>query len=174
MTGNAARRSGSAPRSSSRSSPCWPALLERLLDSGVELGWFTADEAYGDNPDCGHGWNNVVSTTSWPSPAINGSAPRSAPYTPMSWPVTHPARAGHGSQQDWAASAHCLYGLAALDPGADEHLLLVRRSISKPTELAYYLCHTAHPVPLAELVRVAGSRGVSRKFSSFVGLAEAI
>ena len=36
--------------------------------------------------------------------------------------------------------------------------MLVRRSISNPDELAHYICHTAKPVPLAELVRVAGSR----------------
>jgi SRSO17 transposase len=34
----------------------------------------------------------------------------------------------------------------------------VRRSISKPAELAYYICHTSKPVPVADLVRVAGSR----------------
>jgi SRSO17 transposase len=34
----------------------------------------------------------------------------------------------------------------------------VRRSISKPSELAYYLCRSHTPVPLAELVRVAASR----------------
>jgi len=34
----------------------------------------------------------------------------------------------------------------------------VRRSLSKPDELAYYIVHTRAPVPLAELVRVAGSR----------------
>jgi SRSO17 transposase len=45
-----------------------------------------------------------------------------------------------------------------IDPGTGEHQLLVRRSISKPNELAYYICHTSTPVPVAELVRVAGSR----------------
>lgn len=44
-----------------------------------------------------------------------------------------------------------------IDPGADSHPLLVRRSISSG-ELAYYIVHTGHPMPLAELVRVAGSR----------------
>ena len=34
----------------------------------------------------------------------------------------------------------------------------MRRSLSKPDELAYYIVHTRAPVPLAELVRVAGSR----------------
>jgi SRSO17 transposase len=58
-----------------------------------------------------------------------------------------------------------LYDWLLLDPGADMHLLLVRRSISKPSELAYYICHTRHPVPVAELVRVAGSGwGVGETF----------
>ncbi len=50
-----------------------------------------------------------------------------------------------------------------IDPGADEHLLLVRRSLSNPNELACYICHSSQPVPLAELVRVAGSGRGSRK-----------
>jgi SRSO17 transposase len=25
-------------------------MLQRLLEAGVNIGWFTADEAYGDNP----------------------------------------------------------------------------------------------------------------------------
>ena len=41
----------------------------------------------------------------------------------------------------------------------------MRRSISKPTELAYYICRSRTPVPLTELVRVAGSRwGVEETF----------
>jgi SRSO17 transposase len=58
-----------------------------------------------------------------------------------------------------------LYDWLLVDPGAGSHLLLVRRSISKPTELAYYICHSTQPAPLAELVRVAGSRrGVEETF----------
>jgi hypothetical protein len=56
------------------------------------------------------------------------------------------------------SKGHRLYDWLLLDPGAKEHLLLVRRSISKPDDVAYYICHIRHPVPLAELVRVAGSR----------------
>ena len=37
-------------------------------------------------------------------------------------------------------------------------VIFVSVDISNPAELAYYICHTGHPVPLAELVRVAGSR----------------
>lgn len=43
---------------------------------------------------------------------------------------------------------------------------MVRRSISKPSELAaYYLCRSHTPATLAEVVRVAGSRwGVEETF----------
>lgn len=34
----------------------------------------------------------------------------------------------------------------------------MRRSASRPSELAFYLCHTPEPVPLAVLVTVAGTR----------------
>lgn len=43
------------------------------------------------------------------------------------------------------------------DPDA-EYWLLARRSLTDPTELAYYLCHAPKRVSLAELVRVAGAR----------------
>ena len=36
--------------------------------------------------------------------------------------------------------------------------LLIRRSIARRSELAFYLCHTPRPVPLAVLVKVAGVR----------------
>jgi hypothetical protein len=56
--------------------------------------------------------------------------------------------AGQGSK------GHRLDDWLLIDPGADEqHLLLVRRSISKPSELAYYVCHSPTPGPLAELIR---------------------
>jgi SRSO17 transposase len=62
---------------------------------------------------------------------------------------------------------HRLYDWLVLDPGADEHVLLVRRSISKPAELAYCICHTWEPVVVAELVWLAGSRwGVEETFQS--------
>jgi len=35
---------------------------------------------------------------------------------------------------------------------------LIRRSISRPSQLAFYLCHTPRPAPLSRLVKVAGAR----------------
>ena len=140
-------------------------MLERLLNTGVDLGWFTADEAYGDNPglrtwleQVGLDYVMAVSCdqrfTTPTGPARADDLIRGAPR--KGW---QRLSAGLGSK------GHRLYDWLLLDPGADEHLLLVRRSISKPGELAYYICHTRHPVPLAELVRVAGSRwGVEETF----------
>ena len=56
------------------------------------------------------------------------------------------------------SKGHRLYDWLLVDLGADEHLLLVRRSITKPSELAYYIGYNRTPVPLAELVRVVGSQ----------------
>ncbi|CAM01633.1 transposase [Saccharopolyspora erythraea NRRL 2338] len=36
--------------------------------------------------------------------------------------------------------------------------MLARRSITDPTEIAYYVCYGPAETPLTELVRVAGSR----------------
>jgi SRSO17 transposase len=140
-------------------------MLQRLLDSGVEVGWFTADEAYGDNPGL-RTWLethdlNYVMAVSCDSRFSTPTGPRRADELAAGAPRKGWQRlsAGQGSKGDR------LYDWLVLDPGADEHLLLVRRSISKPSELAYYICHTRRPVPVAELVRVAGSRwGVEETF----------
>jgi hypothetical protein len=49
-----------------------------------------------------------------------------------------------------------------------EHWLLVRRSVSAPTELAYYVVFTPRGTPLRALVQVAGqgsAGGLSRALS---------
>lgn len=38
------------------------------------------------------------------------------------------------------------------------HRLLIRRSISTPSQPAFYLCHTPGPTPIGRLVAVAGAR----------------
>jgi hypothetical protein len=74
-----------------------------------------------------------------------------------SGPNTSPAVEG--------GKGHCLDDWLPIDPGAHGHLLVVRRSISKPSELACYICHRSRPVPMADLVRVTGSRwGVEDTF----------
>jgi SRSO17 transposase len=133
-------------------------MLDRVLQAGVEVGWFTADEAYGDNPGL-RAWLedndlNYVMAVSCDQRFTTPTGPLRADELARSAPRKGWQRlsAGLGSK------GHRLYDWLLLDPGADTHQLLVRRSISKPSELAYYICHTRNPVPLAELVRIAGSR----------------
>jgi len=141
-------------------------MMARLLDAGAQIGWFTADEAYGDNPAlrswCDQVGLNYVMAIScdhrFDGPAARVRADELARAAGRKGWQRLSAGAGSKGQR--------LYDWLLLDPhpGADTnserpgHLLLVRRSISKPDELAYYICHSAQPVPLAELVRVAGSR----------------
>lgn len=135
-------------------------MLERLItEHGKQMvPWFTADEAYGDNPGLRKWLDeqdiNYVMAVSCDARFTTPTGPRRADELATSAPKRgwHRLSAGKGSK------GHRLYDWLLLDPGADEHVLLVRRSISKPDELAYYICHTSQPVPIAELVRVAGLR----------------
>ena len=142
-------------------------MLERLLaEHGRQaVGWFTADEAYGDNPGL-RAWLdeqdiNYVMAVSCDARFITPTGPRRADELAASAPKKGWQRLSCGD----GSKGRRLYDWLLLDPGADQHLLLVRRSISKPSELAYYICHSSGPVPVAELVRVAGSRwGVEETF----------
>src|SRR3981189_639371 len=133
-------------------------MLQRLLNSSAEGGWFTADEAYGDNPGLrswleGTDLNYVMAVscdqrfTTPTGPARADELARIAPRKGAPRLSATPRR-----------KAHRLYDGLLLDPGADEPLLLVRRSISKPGGRSPSNCEEHRPGSLAELVRVAGSR----------------
>jgi SRSO17 transposase len=142
-----------------------PVLAQRMLDRLIAshgrqaVGWFTADEAYGDNPGL-RTWldeqeiNDVMAVSC------------DARFATPTGPVRADELAASAPKRGWqrlscgeGSTGHRLYDWLLVDPGGrGGHLLLVRRSISKPSELAYYICRSSQPVPLAELVRVAGSR----------------
>ncbi|WP_443667746.1 IS701 family transposase [Kibdelosporangium philippinense] len=135
-------------------------MLERLIAKHGKqtVGWFTADEAYGDNPGL-RDWLedediNYVMAVSCDDRFTTPTGPQRADELA----ATAPKRGWQRLSAGKGSKGHRLYDWLLIDPGADEHLLLVRRSISKPSELAYYICHSTQPVPVAELVRVAGSR----------------
>jgi SRSO17 transposase len=131
------------------------AMIERAVAAGVPFSWVTADEAYGDNGPLrafleeeklpyvlAVARDHVVATPAGPRRAdvLAGAG------------VWHRLNCGNGAKgrrwYDWA--------LFATD--RPEISLLVRRSVSRPSELAFYLCHTPQPVPLAVLAKVAGTR----------------
>jgi SRSO17 transposase len=140
-------------------------MLERARDAGALFGWFTADEAYGDNPSLrawldDQGINYVM--------AISCDQRFSTPTGPMradELAALAPRRGWQRLSAGPGSKGERLYDWLLIDPGADDPQLLIRRSISKPSELAYYICHSSTPVPLVELIRVAGSRwGVEETF----------
>jgi SRSO17 transposase len=117
-------------------------MLERLLATHgrAAMPWFTADEAYGDNPGL-RDWLdeqdlNYVMAISCDARFSTPTGPRRADELAASAPTRGWQRLSCGD----GSKGQCLYDWLLIDPGADQHPLLVRRSISKPTELAYYIC----------------------------------
>ena len=139
-------------------------MITRALDAGTPAAWVTADEVYGQDPALraelarrGIGYvlailrRHLITT---------GIGPRTAIELAKRLPARAWQRmsAGPGAKgprwYDWAL-------IEAADPaaitGSGPHWLLIRRSISDG-EYAFYRAHAPGPVPLAQLVRVAGSR----------------
>ncbi|MEV6980419.1 IS701 family transposase [Sphaerisporangium sp. NPDC051017] len=134
------------------------AMIERTIVAGVPFGWVTADEAYGDNGPLrlflesrqlayvlAVARDHRISTRTGPIRAdtMTGQIPKAG------WQRLSCGPGAKGERRyDWAL-------VATTSPA---HHLLIRRSITRPGELAYFLCHTPNPAPLPELVRVAGAR----------------
>src|SRR3954464_6377328 len=141
------------------------AMLERALDAGVPAAWVTGDEIYGGDRRL-RLWleerqmPHVLAVKStgplWTRPSWRQVAAKTlaAAIPAGEWERLSAGEGAKGPRvYDWARVP-----IRALpEPGWD-YWLLVRRSVADPTELAYYVCFCPAGTPLAELVRVAGSR----------------
>ncbi|WP_374228582.1 IS701 family transposase [Pseudonocardia sp. ICBG162] len=144
-------------------------MIARAIDGGVPASWVTGDAVYGQHYRLRKSLEDrqmsyvlaipsnqrvIAKTTS----SIIGSEYRAdaliAGLPATAW---RSRSAGAGSKGDrryaWARAR--ING--ERDPDA-EYWLLARRSLTAPSELAYYLCHTPKRVALSELARVAGAR----------------
>jgi SRSO17 transposase len=140
-------------------------MLGRTIDGGLPARWVTADEAYGKDAKL-RAWlqrrriGYVLAVACNQKVPTEGGAARAdalAARAPLSaWKRRSCGEGVKGPRlYDWA--------LATLpDTGTAEHgftrWLLIRRSISDPTELAYYLCYGPADTTDEELIRVAGTR----------------
>jgi SRSO17 transposase len=139
------------------------AMIARALDAGTPAAWATADEVYGQDPQLraelarrGLGYvlavakSHPVTTAIGPRPAIELA--RRLPA--RAWQRLSAGPGAKGPRwYDWAF-------IEVTDPavtGGGLHWLLIRRRISDG-EYAFYRAHAPRPVPLAQLVKVAGSR----------------
>jgi SRSO17 transposase len=136
-------------------------LLTDVLDAGVRVHWCTADAVYGRDRGLrqaceqrGIGYSLGV-PCSFQVRLPSGSTLRADAtlrfLTARAWQT---ASCGPGSKGD-----RC-YAWAWLATASDRHFLLIRRSLSKPTELAYFYCYVPEhtPATLGVLVAVTGRR----------------
>ncbi|TVZ04741.1 hypothetical protein EAS64_08755 [Trebonia kvetii] len=130
-------------------------MIERAVAAGIPFSWVTADETYGDNGPLRafleeEGISYVL--------AVARDHAVATPTGPRRADILAAAGAWHRLSCGNGAKGRRWYDWALFATTRPEISLLVRRSISRPSELAFYLCHTPQPVPLAVLVKVAGTR----------------
>jgi SRSO17 transposase len=133
-------------------------MLARALDAGVPAAWVTADEVYGADPalraELEHRGTGYVLAIACHRRVTSGGITIRADELAARLPARawQQLSAGAGAKgpryYDWAWAG--LQGMAC-------HWLLIRRNHATG-KLAFYLCWAPRPVPLATLVRVAGSR----------------
>jgi SRSO17 transposase len=143
-------------------------MLERALDAGVPARWVVGDSVYGSDSklrraleERGQAYALAVKSTeqstTWPPygpPRQVAVAAIGAVLEPDRWQRLN---CGNGAQ------AERLYGWARVPvrPALRDgwvHAVVIRRSISDPDELGYYLVHTPTDTPLAGIVRASGAR----------------
>ena len=142
-------------------------MLERALESGIPFGWVAGYEVYGNDRNLRlwlerEGVPHVLaikrSEKLW---ALTDRGPRQVRADRLASGVEEWAwvrcSAGDGAKgprvYDWAA-----VDIRPLREPGKGYWLLVRRSLSNPEELAYYVCYGPAGTSLEELARVAGTR----------------
>jgi SRSO17 transposase len=138
-------------------------MLARAFAAGVPASWVSGDEIYGNDGAFrrwlvaeNHPYVLAVSAHHplWQSGTQERADHLIAALPPAAWA---PLSAGAGSQgerlYDWA----CIQVPYESAPGT-AHWLLARRSLSDPTEHAYYRVFGPADTPVATMVRVAGMR----------------
>jgi SRSO17 transposase len=136
-------------------------LLTDALDAGVRVSWCTADAVYGRDRGLrerceqrGIGFSLGV-PCSFGIQLPSGTKVRADAtlkiLTSRSWQI---ASCGPGSKGDRR------YAWAWIATADHRHYLLIRRSLAKPTELAYFTCWVPEHIPatLTTLVAVTGQR----------------
>jgi len=142
-------------------------MLERALAAAVPTTWVTADEVYGGARrlrlwlEAAHQPFVLAIRRSEPLWVLTDRGPLEQPadaiaasVAPEDWTRLS---AGDGVKAlrlyDWVRVP-----IRPLREMGWEHWLLVRRSLTNPEDLAYYVCFAPAGTSLAELVRVAGTR----------------
>jgi SRSO17 transposase len=138
-------------------------MLRRALQAGVPAGWVTANEVYGSDSKFRRmveqaGLSYVVAVTSAQRLFLGGSYDRADAFadglTADSWSRLSCGAGTKGQRfYDWAFLDFPFQSDEETVKG-----LLIRRSISDPSERAYYLCRGPQGTTVEEFARIAGCR----------------
>ena len=138
-------------------------MIERALAAGVPARWATADSVYGSDYAFRqaleeHGLGYVVGVRT--DFTVSFGLRRCRAKTLL---ATIPATAWHRLSCGAGAKGPRLYDWAVTmtnspEPRRYARWLLIRRSVSDPTEVAYFACGGPPGTTLEDLVRVAGAR----------------
>ncbi|MGA5499498.1 IS701 family transposase [Streptomyces cinereoruber] len=143
-------------------------IVRRCVAAGLPATWVTADEAYGQDwnfrrllEQLGLGYVVAVPKSQqikslagfWRIDQLVGEAPADA------WQRLSCGDGAKGPRvYDWAAAKLPANIVFDPDPPTHHRWVLARRSLSDPSEVAYYLAHAPVGIELPELARIAGSR----------------
>jgi SRSO17 transposase len=161
-------------------------MLAHALDAGVPAGWVAADEVYGANPALraeaeleARGVGYVLAVACDHRVVCGGDSYRADALLRLvparAWQCLSAGKGAKGHRlYDWAfirLDHHQQHGPAVSDGGQTaQRWLLIRRN-QRTGDLAFYRCWMPRPVPLAILVRVAGTRWtVEERFQTGKGL----
>ena len=144
------------------------AMIERALDAGAPARWVVGDSVYGSDgklrralEERGQAYALAVKCTeqptTWPPygpPGQVAVADIAAVLEPDQWQRLSCGDGAQGERlYDWA---HVPVRPALRDGWA--HAIVIRRSVSDPDELAYYLVYAPTDTPLGEIARAIGAR----------------
>lgn len=140
------------------------AMLARAFDAGVPFSWVTGDEAYGQAPYL-RDWLEAQDAAYVLATRCNDTLTRISgdkhradelvtALSPGSWRRLSVGAGAHGPRlYDWARVP-----LGTTWPPGRGRWLLARRSISNPSEIAYYVAYGPRRTRLLDLAWTAGSR----------------
>jgi SRSO17 transposase len=139
-------------------------MIGRALDAGTPAGWAAGDEVYGADPalrkDLAARGLGYVLAVAKSHQFTTGIGPRRGSDLAVRLPQSCWQRlsAGTGAKGErWYDWALVEVSDAAVATDSGPNWLLIRRRISD-REYAFYRAHAPRPVPVTELVRVAGTR----------------
>jgi SRSO17 transposase len=137
------------------------AMITAAADAGVPFAWAAADEVYGRGCKLREACEQAHKGYVLAVPvnfAVTLPSGRKATVAAVARLV--PARAWETRSCGRGCKGHRDYAWAWAATASPRHWVLIRRSLSDPSDLAFFYCHApaARPVSLPVLIQVAGKR----------------